>query len=144
MTALAYHFKTPSKSPKMPPRNDLTTIDDKQVKIRTLAQNRALHKWCTECAVELSNSGITVQAFVKDLEADFTMETVKMMWRAFAKAKYGKESTTELTSKQINEVYDECNRHLAQFGIHLPFPSQEQTDEYIKSLTICQATIRKK
>ena len=111
---------------------DKDTTKERQ---RSLAQNRALHKWCTECATELSNAGITVQAFVKDIEADFTMETVKMMWRAFAKAKYGKESTTQLTSKQINEVYDECNRHLAKFEIHLPFPSQEQTDEYIKSLT---------
>jgi len=106
---------------------DKDTTSEKQ---RTSAQNRALHKWCQECAVELSNAGITVQAFVKDLEADFTMETVKMMWRAFAKAKYGKESTTELTSKQINEVYDECNRHLAKFEIHLPFPSQEETQSY--------------
>lgn len=109
--------------------------DTPNTKIRSLAQNRALHKWCTECATELSNAGVTVQAFIKDIEADFTMETVKMMWRAFAKAKYGKESTTQLTSKQINEVYDECNRHLAKFEIHLPFPSQEQTEEYIKSLT---------
>jgi hypothetical protein len=106
---------------------DKDTTPQKQ---RSLAQNRALHKWCQECATELSNAGITVQAFVKDLEADFTMETVKMMWRAFAKAKYGKESTTQLTSKQINEVYDECNRHLAKFEIHLPFPSQEETQSY--------------
>jgi len=109
---------------------DKDTTSEKQ---RTSAQNRALHKWCTECAVELSNAGVTVEAFMKNLQADFTMETVKMMWRAFAKAKYGKDSTAELTPKQINEVYEECNRHLATFEIHLSFPSQEQTDSYLST-----------
>lgn len=92
---------------------------------RTIQQNKALHKYCTEVAKELNDSGVTVSAFVKDIQADFSMETVKMMWRAFAKAKYGKDSTTELTTKQINEIYDECNRHISQFGIHVAFPSQE-------------------
>lgn len=102
-------------------------------KQRTKKQNSSLHKYCTDVARELQNSGITVQVFFKDIQADFTMETVKMIWRAFAKAKYGKESTTELTTKQINEVYDECNRHLANLGIHIPFPSEELTEEYLKS-----------
>ena len=92
---------------------------------RTIQQNKALHKYCTEVAKELNDAGVTVEAFVKNIQADFSMETVKMMWRAFAKAKYGKESTAELTTKQINEIYDECNRHIAQFGIHVAFPSQE-------------------
>lgn len=96
---------------------------------RTARQNRALHKYCEEVARELQNTGITVSTFVKNIQADFTMETVKMMWRAFAKAKYGKESTKQLTTKQINEVYDECNRHIAQFGIHIPFPSNEDLRE---------------
>lgn len=99
-------------------------------KQRTNPQNNALHKYCQEVCVELNNRGVTVAAVMKDLEADFTMETVKMMWRAFAKAKYGKTSTTELTTKQINEIYDEVNRHVAQFGIHLAFPS---SDDYTMS-----------
>lgn len=100
-------------------------MEEVKEKLRTLRQNRALHKYCTEVATELQNAGVTVSAFIKDIEADFTMETVKMMWRAFAKAKYGKDSTTQLTSKQINEIYDECNRHIAKFGIHIAFPSSE-------------------
>jgi len=101
--------------------------------IRSNQQNKALHKYCTELAVELNNAGVTVEAVMKDLQADFTMETVKMMWRAFAKAKYGKESTTELTSKQINEIFDEVNRHVSQFGISMSFPSQENTPNYLAS-----------
>lgn len=93
--------------------------------LRTTRQNKALHRYCQEVAKELNDAGVSVEAFVKNIQADFSMETVKMMWRAFAKAKYGKDSTTELTTKQINEIYDECNRHIAQFGIHVAFPSQE-------------------
>ena len=106
---------------------------DKIDKQRTIQQNRALHKYCAELAQELNNAGVSVEAVMKNLEADFSMETVKMMWRAFAKAKYGKESTTQLTSKEINEVYDEVNRHISQFGIYMSFPSQENTDNFLKS-----------
>jgi hypothetical protein len=103
---------------------------DKATKQRSSAQNRSLHKYCAEMATELQNSGITVEVFLKGMEAEFTPETVKMMWRAFGKAKYGKSSTAELTTSQVNEVYDECNRHVAQFGIHVAFPSQEAFIDY--------------
>lgn len=92
---------------------------------RTNAQNRSLHKYCTELANELNGAGVSMQAFIKDIQADHTMESVKSLWRAFAKAKYGKESTTELTRREINEVYEEVNRHIAQFGIYMSFPSNE-------------------
>lgn len=101
------------------------TYKDKHEKIRTERQNRALHKYCTEVATELNNAGIGIEIFFKNIEADHTMESVKSLWRAFAKAKYGKSSTTELTTSEINAIYDEVNRHLATFGIHLAFPSQE-------------------
>lgn len=100
---------------------------------RTYKQNRSLHKYCQEVADELNASGIGVSVFYKDIKADHTMESVKELWRSFARAKYGKKSTTEFTTKEINEVYDEVNRHLAKFGIHIGFPSQENTEEYLKS-----------
>jgi hypothetical protein len=38
----------------------------------------------------------------------------------------GKESTTELTTKEIDLVFDTINKHLGeQFGIHIDFPSIE-------------------
>lgn len=74
-----------------------------------------------------------MSSFVKNVQADHTMESVKSLWRAFAKAKYGKESTTELTTKEINDIYDEVNRHVAEFGIHVVWPSQENTDNYLQS-----------
>jgi len=95
-------------------------------KIRTMKQNRALHKWCGEMARQLNESGIAISLVFRNIEADYSMELVKALWRAFAKAKYGKDSTTQLTTKEITDIYDEVNRHFSKFGIeHLPFPSQE-------------------
>lgn len=103
---------------------------DKPTKQRTSAQNRALHKYCTELARELNNAGIGIDVFFKNIEADHTMESVKNLWRSFAKVKYGKSSTAELSTKQINNIYDEVNRHISQFGIHMSFPSSESLIDY--------------
>lgn len=70
-----------------------------------------------------------MEAFIKNIQADHTKESVKELWRAFARVKYGKKSTAELTTKEINDVYDEVNRHIAQFGIHIQFPSGENIYE---------------
>lgn len=111
----------------------VNTKDDTTYQSRTNPQNRALHKWCTEMADELNNAGITMQAYVRNIQVDNTMESVKMVWRAIAKEKYGKTSTASLTTKELQEVWEEMNRHNAFFGIYMPFPSQELTDNYLQS-----------
>ena len=94
---------------------------------RTNQQNKSLHVYCTELANELNGAGISMQAFVKDIQVDHTKDSVKHLWHAIAKVKYGKSSTTELTRREINEVYEEINRHVAQWGIYISFPSNELT-----------------
>jgi hypothetical protein len=37
----------------------------------------------------------------------------------------GKNSTTELTTKEIDQVYDVITKHLAKWGIQIDFPSFE-------------------
>lgn len=105
-------------------------------KLRSGQQNKSLHVYCTEVATELNNAGIGMKALIENLQIDHTKESVKTIWRAIAKAKYGKESTTELTSKEIQEVYEEFNRLLAQFGIHLAWPSIESSPNYLQSLEL--------
>lgn len=102
-------------------------------KTRTSAQNRSLHKYCQEVATELNNSGIAQSVFYRNIEADYTMENIKELWRSFARAKYGKKSTTEFTTQELNAVFEEVNRHIAQFGIHIAFPSAENTENYLLS-----------
>ncbi len=98
---------------------------------RTISQNSAMHVYCKEVADELNNAGVTMQAFIKDIQADHTMESVKVLWKSFAKAKYGKKSTTELTKKEINDIYDEVNRHISQFGVYVEFPAKLDSFEQL-------------
>jgi hypothetical protein len=96
---------------------------------RTLPQNNSLHNYCTEMAQELNNAGITMAVFMQNIEAEHTMESVKSLWRAFAKAKYGKTSTKDLTTQQIDVIFDEVNRHVGQWGLHLDFPHYPDDEE---------------
>lgn len=100
---------------------------------RTLKQNNSLHKWCEEVAEELNNRGVTMRALIERLEIDHSKESVKMFWRAIAKAKFGKKSTTELETNEVDKVYEEMNRLLAEFEIHIPFPSEENRSEALES-----------
>ena len=106
---------------------------------RTLTQNRGLYKYFELIAHELQNQGHTMNDVVEKysaIEIYPTTHSVKeVLWKPIMTALLGKSSTTELTTKEINQVYDAVSMFLAkQFGISLPFPSQENTEEYIKSL----------
>lgn len=92
---------------------------------RTDKQNKSMHLWFEEVARELNDRGIDMRVLVKDLQVSHTKESVKGIWKAIGEAKYGKESTTQLDSKEIDEIYDEMNRLLAMHDIHIPFPSNE-------------------
>ena len=49
-----------------------------------------------------------------------------ILWRPFQEVMYQKKSTTELTTKEVSQVYETLNRHLGtKLGIHVPFPSNE-------------------
>ena len=92
---------------------------------RTDRQSRAMHKYFEEVATELNNAGIDMRVLVKNLQVSHTKDSIKGVWKAIAEAKYGKKSTTELTTKEVDEVFDEFNKLLAEFDLHLPFPSNE-------------------
>ena len=102
----------------------------KEEKQRSSLQNNSLHLYCTEMAAMLNDSGISVSVVYENIEADHTMENVKQLFRTFAIAKYGKKSTTELTTDEMTKVYEEVNRHYSKFGVHLPWPSQESLINY--------------
>jgi 3'-phosphoadenosine 5'-phosphosulfate sulfotransferase len=96
---------------------------------RTIPQNKSLHKYCTDVADTLNASGISMSVFFTDLEADYTMEIIKNLFRKFAKVKYGKTSTKDLNTNEVTAIYDEVNRHLAKFGLHIEWPSQETLNQ---------------
>ena len=104
-------------------------IDPEQrKKQRTIQQNRALHKLFDLYAETLNNAGLDMKRTLKqDAEIPWRQETVKeFLWRPVQKALLGKVSTTELTTKEIDEVFEVLNKHLGQtHGVHVPFPSIE-------------------
>lgn len=99
----------------------------------TSQQRKATHKYFEEVARELNNQGIDVKVLVSNLRVDATPEMVKNIYRAIGKEKFGITSTEELTTTQVTQCYEEMNRLLASVGCHVAFPSQENTDEYLRS-----------
>lgn len=91
-------------------------------KKRTARQNNSIHLFFQEVARELNDRGIDMRVLVKNLQVSHTKDSVKGIWKAIGEAKYGKKSTTELTSKEIDEVYDEFNKLLSEHDVHIAFP----------------------
>jgi len=99
---------------------------DKEVKQRTLTQNRALHLMYDHLAKTLNDAGYDMKRTLKqDVDIPWNTITVKeYLWKPIQNAQLGKESTTELTTKEIDEVFETLNRHLGdKLGVHVIFPS---------------------
>lgn len=103
-------------------------MNEKIEKQRTLKQNRALHLMFTQLAEELNDAGLDMRKTLKPgVEIPWEGKTIKeYLWRPIMKAQLGKESTTELNTKDIDKVFETIVRHLGEkFGIELQFPSVE-------------------
>lgn len=116
----------------------MTNENDKKEHTRTLTQNKALHQYFALIANELINQGQTMQDVVEKInmtEIYPSMKTVKeLIWRPIMEAQIGKVSSRELTTAEINQVYEPMAQFLStNFEISIPFPSQENTDNYLQS-----------
>lgn len=103
--------------------------EEKVYKQRTAQQNRALHVLFRLLAEELNNNGLDMKKTLKpEIDIPWTPVNVKeFLWRPVQQAQLGKQSTTVLTTKEIDEVFDTINKHLGErLGVHIPFPSIEE------------------
>lgn len=103
---------------------------------RSLQQNRALHKWCHLLSDKLNELGLEKKVVLKHFtEVWWTPAAIKEdLVKPVMKAMYGYESTKELTTADIDGVYDQIMHTIGEkFGIHIPFPSQEETTSYLNS-----------
>lgn len=92
---------------------------------RTLAQNNAMHKFFEMLANDLNNAGLDMRRTLKPgVDIPWTPATVKThLWKPIQDAMLEKESTTELTTKEVNQVYEVLIRHLGEkFNITTEFP----------------------
>ena len=100
-------------------------MPEKEEKQRTLKQNASLHLFCTNVAGALNDAGIEQHVFLKDIEVPHSLQSIKSVWKAIEYAQIRKTSTTEMTTKECTEIYETFNRHLAKFGVHEDWPSEE-------------------
>ena len=107
-----------------------TTTQEKQ---RTDKQNRSLHKYLRELASALNDAGLEMHVAFKDIEVPWNEHILKSFWKKIESAYTGKTSTTEMSTKQVTEIYEIVNRHFSQWGVSIPFPSLEE--QAIKDLT---------
>ena len=115
-----------------------TNQESESGKQRTLAQNRSLHLGCRQVAEGLKEKGYTVQAVLElldnSVEVDWTDELVKkILIHNISKAMFEKESTKDLTTKELKAVWENMNRGIVKTGVSVPFPSMEE--EMLKTLT---------
>ena len=102
---------------------------EKEVKQRTLRQNRALHTYFGLLADELNTAGLDMKKVLKPhIDIPWSTETIKeFIWKPIQLAQLRKGSTTELTTKEIDLVFDTINRFIGdRFGLHIAFPSIEE------------------
>lgn len=97
-------------------------------KPRTDRQNRSLHVYFQLLADELNSAGYDMKKTLKhDVDIPWSGELIKdYIWRPIQRAQVQKDSTTELTTDEVNKIYLTLTRHLAErFGIDVSFPSDE-------------------
>ena len=95
---------------------------------RTLTQNAALHQYCEMVASALNEAGLDMQTVLAEgTEIPWSGHNVKEhIWRTVQRAALGKESTTELSTVEVSEMYDVINRQLSQaFGVVVPWPERD-------------------
>lgn len=98
-------------------------------KQRTTRQNNALHLYFEMLAEALNDAGLDMKKMMK-ADIPWNAYNVKNeLWRPIQEAMLGKKSTTQLTTKEIDQVYDTLNRLLGERkGVHVPWPSIEITE----------------
>lgn len=91
---------------------------------RSSQQNKGIHAFCREVAMQMEARGLDMRQVLKPtVEITPTMELIKNhMWKPIQKALTEKESTAKLTKTEVDRVYQELSKHLAQrFDINVRF-----------------------
>lgn len=100
-------------------------------KKRTILQNNSLHKGCQQIADILIENGVSLNMLIKNMEIRPTMNSIKDIFRAIAKEKYGVDSTADLEQNQIDPIWEELVHGISKHtGTIIPFPSKESLEDY--------------
>ena len=99
-------------------------------KQRSTAQNKSLYKWFEEVSAECEAQGVDRKTMVEDLSdasIPITGKFIKeVIWFHYMVAMYGKESTAQLTTKEMTEVERSVTLHLQEhYELQTKWPSQD-------------------
>jgi hypothetical protein len=103
-------------------------VEEKVYPQRTKQQNKALHVMFRLFAEILNENGLDMRRTLKPgVDIPWSAESVKeYLWRPVMEAQLNKKSTTQLTTKEVDEVFDTINKYIGEkHGLHIPFPSIE-------------------
>lgn len=105
-----------------------------QQKPRTPKQSNSLHLWMSELSEILNDAGLDQRKVLKpSIEIPWTPEAIKeQLVRPIMKSLTTKVSTTQLESKEIDQIVKVIVRHLGEkFGVSpTEFPSIERSIKY--------------
>ena len=77
-------------------------------------------------ADELNDAGMYISKVIR-ADAPWNKDRIKeLIWKPLQKMMLDKESTTQLTTKDIDEVFMVLNKTFGEMGVELQFPSIEQ------------------
>jgi hypothetical protein len=109
--------------------NTLTKISQPNIaKPRTIKQNKSLWKWFGDLAEVLNEAGLDQRVVLKpSIQIEWNKQAIHdHLWCPVQEAYIKEHSTTKLTTKDLNKIYEFLSRHLGEkFGVICDFPSVE-------------------
>ena len=96
-------------------------------KTRTPKQNNSIHKYCSLLSDAFNQAGLDMKAVLKpEVDIPWTTESVKNhIWRPIQEIMVDVESTTELSTTDVDAIYQVVAKHLAEkHGISVAFPDR--------------------
>lgn len=105
--------------------------------IRTDQQNKSIHLLFTHLAAMLNEAGLDMRVVLKpEIDIPWTPKNIKeYLWRPLQTAITGKESTKDLETKEIDQVFEILQKHLGErFGLETRFPSVESMLSEVRRL----------
>lgn len=117
----------------------------KEAEYRTIQQNKSLHKYLTLLAIALTEAGYTqkmVLEIFKEVELSPTMYSLKGIFRSIGRAMFGKKSTKDLLTTEMQEVYKNFDLKLAETtGITVAWPSKDHLLEHYEDMELKESKL---
>ena len=111
-------------------------MEEKPQKQRTIVQNRAMYKLFSNLSDQLNTLGLDMKVILKPTyQIWWTPESIKRdLWVPLQNAMLDKEHTSDLNTNEVSKVFEQLAHIIGEkHGVEIDFPSQEQTEAYIKS-----------